>query len=97
MIGRLRGVLVVLHLGQLQQLAGADQAIGQVADAVDGLVQQRPLAPQRLRAGGVVPDVGMFQFAFYFFQAFALGVVVKDTPGAHRAGRSGRRCGLGWD
>jgi hypothetical protein len=29
----------------------------------------------------------MFQFAFYFFQALALGVVVKDTPSAHPAAR----------
>ena len=77
---RMRGVLVVFHLDQVEQLAGADQAFGQVADAVDGLVQQRALAAQRLRAFGVVPDVGVFQFAVDFFQTLDLGVVVKDTP-----------------
>jgi hypothetical protein len=87
-----RGVLVVLAFGQVQQFAGAAQSLGQLADAVDGLVEQRTLAPQGLRPLGVVPDVRVFQFAFYFLQALALGVVVKETPSAHPADRSGRRC-----
>jgi hypothetical protein len=33
-----------------------------------------------LGALGVVPDVGVFEFAAYFFETLALGVVVKDTP-----------------
>jgi len=86
------GVLVVLGFGQVEQFAGAGQPFGQLADAVDGLVEQRALAPQRLRAFGVVPDVRVLQLAFYFLQALALGVVVKETPSAHPADRSGRRC-----
>ena len=82
----LRGVVVVLGLGQFQQLRRAREPVGQATDAVDGLVEQRTFAPQRLCAFGVVPDVGVFEFAFYFFQALALGVVVKDTPSAHPAG-----------
>lgn len=89
---RLRGGFVVLGLGQFEQFGGPDQAVGEAADAVDGLVQQRAFAAQGLRAFRIVPDVRMFQFAFYFFQALALGVVVKDTPSAHPADRSGRRC-----
>jgi len=84
---RLGGVLVVLAFGQVQQFAGADQAIGQFADAVDGLVEQRALAAQRLRAFGLVPDIGVFQLAVDFFQTLTLGVVVKDTPEANPAGR----------
>jgi hypothetical protein len=83
-IGR---VLVVLHFRQVQQLAGAHEAFAQVADAVDRLVQQRTLASQRLRAFGIVPDVGIFQLAVDFFQALDLGVVVKETPEANAAGR----------
>jgi len=86
------GFLVVLRLGQVEQFARAAQALGQLADAVDGLVEQRALAAQRLGAVGVVPDVGVFQLALYFLQALALGVVVKETPSAHPADRSGRRC-----
>jgi len=59
----------------------------QLADAVDGLVQQRAFAAQGLRARGVVPDVGAFEFAVYFFQTLFLGVVVKDTPEANPTDR----------
>ena len=94
---RQRGVLVVLHLGQFEQFACPGQPIGRAADAVDGLVQHRAFPSQRLRAFRVVPDVGVLEFPFYFLKAFALGVVVKETPGANRVDRSGRRCGLEWD
>jgi hypothetical protein len=92
-----RGVLVVLHFRQFQQFAGAGQALFDVADAVDGLVQEGTFAAQLLRVFGVVPDVRIFQLAVYFFQAFALGIVVKDTPGARPACPAGRRCAGGWD
>jgi hypothetical protein len=55
----LRRVLVVFHLDQFEQLVRALEAFGQFADAVDGLVEQRTLAAQGLRACGVVPDVGL--------------------------------------
>jgi hypothetical protein len=89
---RVGGVFVILGFDQLQQLAGSCKAVGERADAVDRLVEQGALAAQRLRPLRIVPDVGVFQLAFYFFQAFALGVVVKGTPSAHPAARSGRRC-----
>jgi hypothetical protein len=81
----LRGFLVVLHLREVEQLAAADQALGQRADAVDRLVQQRTFAAKRLGPFGVVPDVGAFQFAIDFFQTLYFCVVVKDTPSAHPA------------
>jgi len=77
---RIRGVLVVLQFDEVQQLAGADQPFAQAADAIDSLVQQRAFTPQRLRAFGVVPNVGTFQFAIDFFKTLDLGVVVKETP-----------------
>jgi hypothetical protein len=58
----------------------------QVADAVDGLVEEAALAAQGLRAFGVVPDVRGFEFAIDFFQTLLAGVVVKETPSAHPAG-----------
>jgi len=57
----------------------------ELAEAVDGLVEQRAFAAEGLRARRVVPDVGAFEFAVYFFQALLAGVVVKDTPSAHPA------------
>jgi hypothetical protein len=81
----LRSLLVVLHLGEVQQFVRAGEALAQRADAGDGLVQQRALAAKRLRPFGVVPDVRAFEFAIDFFQTLDLGVVVKDTPSAHPA------------
>jgi hypothetical protein len=42
--------------------------------------QPRAFAAQILRALRIIPDVRVFQFAGYFFEALALGGVVKDTP-----------------
>lgn len=77
---RVGGVLVVLGLDQVEQLVGADQPFGQLADPGDGLVQQRAFAPQRLRAVGVVPDVGILEFPVDFLEALYPCLVVKETP-----------------
>jgi len=79
---RVGGVLVLLALGQLEQFGGLGQPVEHVGDAADGLLQQGALASQGLCALGIVPDVGQFQFAVYFFKTLFLGVVVKDTPEA---------------
>jgi hypothetical protein len=94
---RIGRVLVVLALGEVKQFAGTHQPFGQVADAIDGLVEIGAFAPQRLRALRVVPDVRILEFAFYFLKPFVLAVVVKETPSAHPADRSGRRCAGGRD
>lgn len=73
------------------------RAFLQVLDAVDRLVEQRTLPPQRLGPLRIVPDVRVLQFALYFLQALALGIVVKDTPSALPAGPAGRRCAGGRD
>jgi len=44
------------------------------------------LATQRLGAFRVIPDLGYFEFAIDFRQAFAALIVVKDTPSRHRGG-----------
>jgi hypothetical protein len=84
---RVRGVLVVFHLDEFEQLVRAFEAFGQFTDAVDGLVEQRAFAAEGLRARRVVPDVGAFEFAVDFFQTLFLGVVVKDTPEANPTDR----------
>ncbi len=91
------GVLVVLGFGQFEQLPCPGQAFAQFADAIDRLVQQGALAAQRLCAFWIVPDLGIAELALDFLQALALGVVVKDTPSAHPADRTGRRCAGGRD
>jgi len=93
---RQRGFLVVLALGQFKQFAGFAQPVLQAGDAAYGLVEKGFLAAQGLGVFGVVPDVRVFEFPVYFFQALALGVVVKDTPEAKAAVPGGRRCAGGW-
>ena len=59
-----------------------------------GLLQRlraRTLLPQRLRTLGLVPDIGLFEFALNFGQAFSLSLVVKDTSSTHRSVRQGRQ------
>ena len=72
--------LVAFGRRQFQQFVGVVQAVADAVQAFHELAEARALAAQILRALRVVPDVGAFQFAAYFFQTFALGRVVKDTP-----------------
>jgi len=54
-----------------------------VSDAVQAVHesgQARTLSAEILGALRIVPDIGAFQLPGYFFQAFFLDVVVKDTP-----------------
>ena len=75
-----RRVFVLLALGQLQQLGRFRQPIKDGGDATDSLLQLGTLAAEVLRVFGIVPDVRVLQLPGYFFQAFFLDVVVKDTP-----------------
>lgn len=47
---------------------------------LDELSEACPLAAEVLRPLRVIPDVGIFELAAYFFEALAFGWVVKDTP-----------------
>jgi prepilin-type processing-associated H-X9-DG protein len=72
--------LVVFGDGHVEQFAGFGQRIRQAGNFADDLVEQSALATQFLRPRRVVPDARQFEFAGYFFEAFALGLVVKGTP-----------------
>jgi len=51
-----------------------------LVDSFDNRFQRGTFFTQRLCAFGFVPDVGLFQLDVYFFEAFFLGIIVKDTP-----------------
>jgi hypothetical protein len=77
---RNRRAFVVFHLGELESSFRADEAVGEVADAVHDLLELRAFAAQGLRVFRLVPDIGAFQLPVHFFETFDLLVVVKDTP-----------------
>ena len=77
---RERGALVAFLDGEVEQVARFGQALGQAADAADDTLEARAFLAEVLRALGIVPDVGMFEFAGDFFEPLGLGLEVKDTP-----------------
>jgi hypothetical protein len=48
------------------------------------MLQTGPFPSQFLGSLRLVPDGGIFEFAAYFVEAFALSIVVKDTPSERR-------------
>ena len=81
---------VALFHRQFKQIAGVTDALTGLVQGGDDVFQLRALLAQGLGPLGLVPDVRQGQFALYFDQSFALLVVVKDTPSAHRRARPGR-------
>ena len=76
----LRRAVVALGLGELEQFVRAAQAFAERADAIDDAVELRAFLAELLGALGIVPDVRVFELTPYFLEAFALRLVVKDTP-----------------
>jgi hypothetical protein len=77
---RPRRIVVAFGGRKLQQLAGIIEAVRDAIKAIHELAQARTFAAEILRALRIVPDVGAFEFAGYFFETFALDRVVKETP-----------------
>jgi hypothetical protein len=77
---RLRGVLVALGCGEIEQVGGLVERLADALQLADDLLQAGTLAPQLLGARSVVPDLGKLEFAGDFFEAFLFAGVVKDTP-----------------
>jgi len=74
------GVFVVLLGGEFEEFLRVADPRADSAQIGDGAIERDALLAQRLRAGGIVPDVGRFEFALDFDQAFGAGIEVKDTP-----------------
>jgi hypothetical protein len=75
---------VVLALGELEQLGRvADGGVGTI-EFLEFCRQPRTLFPELLGTLGRAPDGRVFEFAAYFFEAFFLAVVLKETPSRRR-------------
>ena len=69
---------------EFEKFGRVGEAGAEFIESFDNLFELRPLLPQRLRAPGFIPNVGLFEFAPDFGQSFGLAVVVKDTSSTHR-------------
>ena len=98
---RLKTAKIGLYLGHrfgvvfldrhLEQLAGVTEPRPELVEADHDLLELRPLLAKRLGALGLVPHIGLFEFALNFGQALCLAIVVKGTSSTHRCVRRGRR------
>jgi hypothetical protein len=70
---------VVFFDGEGQEFVGISQAVRNLVEPDDDLLQRRPLLPKRLRPLGFVPDVRLLQLALDLGQTLRLLIVVKDT------------------
>ena len=70
---------------QLQQISPASRKpLVSSIQAADHLLEFGALLAEFLRALGVVPDSGLFEFARYFLQPLVLVIVIKDTSSRSR-------------
>jgi hypothetical protein len=70
--------------GELEQLGRvADGGVGAI-EFLELCRQPRTLLAELLGTLGRAPDGRVFEFAAYFFEAFFLAVVLKETPSRRR-------------
>ena len=87
------GLLVVLLACHFDQFGRLVDPATDLIENVDDLFQGRSLTPQCLGPFGLIPDVGLFEFADDFGQAITLLSVVKGTPSGLRNALGGHRSG----
>jgi hypothetical protein len=78
------GAAVGLFGRHLEQFAGIAQAVRQLVQAADHLLELGAFLAELLRTIRVVPDAGLFELADYFLQPLVLVVVIKDTSSKSR-------------
>jgi hypothetical protein len=75
-----RGRLVVLAFGELEQLGGVGNGGRRAVQLFELPGKPGAFAAELTGFIGVLPDGWIFQLARYLFEAFFLGVVLKETP-----------------
>jgi hypothetical protein len=74
------GRLVVLAFGELEQLGGIGNGRRRAVQLFELRGEPGAFAAELAGLVGVLPDGWIFQLARYLFEAFLLGVVLKETP-----------------
>ena len=87
---RLQGGVVGFVAGHLEEITAVSQALTDGTQGVDDGFERLLFASEILGTLRIIPDIGRLEPLADFFEAFALQIVVKDTPEAHRVGGAGR-------
>jgi hypothetical protein len=85
----LRGPLIALPLGELQELRRIGDALGGAIDFGDVSREARTLLSELLRALRLRPDGRVLELPPYLLEALFLAIVLKETPVARRCARPG--------
>jgi hypothetical protein len=75
---------IILAFGELEQLGRVADGGVRAVQFLELRRQPRALFPELLGTLGRTPDSGVFEFEAYFFEAFFLAVVLKETPSRRR-------------
>jgi hypothetical protein len=81
--------LVGVGLDEVEQFGRVGDAAADALQLVDRGGQAGTLATELLGPVGRIPDAGVLELAVQLFEAFALAVVLKDTPSARRGAARG--------
>jgi hypothetical protein len=81
---------IVLGFGHFEQVSGVAETAINALQHAHHAIELGPFAAEGFGAGGILPDLGIFQRLLYLGQPLALAVEVKDTPGGLRTDREDR-------
>jgi hypothetical protein len=81
------GVGIVFFDREREQLVRVTEAVANFVETDDDLFQLRAFLAECLGPFGLIPNVGLFEFALDFRQPFRLAFIVKDTPSTLRCVR----------
>ncbi len=95
-LDRFEGVVVAFFPGELKQLFGTAEVVGELAKHAYHALDCLLFLAEVLGPLGVVPDVGVFQQTVDFVQPSYFDIVVKDTPVDLPSGNGDRRWHRRW-
>jgi hypothetical protein len=75
-----RSGFVVFAFGELEELGRVGDGFGRAVELLQLSGEPGAFAAELSRLVRVLPDRGVLELAGYLFEAFLLGVVLKETP-----------------
>jgi len=74
------GLGVILIAGHLQEIVGLAESVVELDDGIYNALQPGAVLAEALGLLRIIPDFGVLELTLHFFESFALGIDVKDTP-----------------